>query len=197
MKGLALTILAAAMFAVTGVSSAQSMADPTNTTTTSAAQTIHGVVVTSSPTLLVVRTDAGREMSFKIDESSVLPVSSSIMPGSKINIEYHTIGTNEYHAAEVTAGLPLNTTPPVSTTPSTTLDRTDTNRTLDRTTANTTDTPRTTTSTDRTMANDMSTTRDRLPATASAWPAVFGWGFAALSGALLLRRVARSKSQTN
>jgi urease alpha subunit len=83
---------------------------------TTGSMSVSGVVVSSTPTSLVIRTDAGNEMTFVVDTSSQFPAGVAV--GNRIEVDYHTLSGGAYHAATVTR---LSTPAPVTTTTSSTL----------------------------------------------------------------------------
>src|SRR5436309_10847421 len=59
-----------------------------------------GTVVSSSSSSLVIRTEAGDQMTFNLNSQTVLP--SQLQAGAKVDVRYHDEG-GMYHAAEVQA----------------------------------------------------------------------------------------------
>ncbi len=62
-------------------------------------QSISGTVVSSTGNTLVIKTDAGDQMTFNLDAMSERP--ASLTAGSRVGIQYHTLEGGKYHAASV------------------------------------------------------------------------------------------------
>ena len=70
---------------------------------------VSGTIVSSSSDSLVVRTDAGNEMSFDLDAQSVVP--PNLTSDTRVDVAYHTMDSGTYHAAEVTPAVSSDATP--------------------------------------------------------------------------------------
>src|SRR5262245_39692924 len=64
-------------------------------------QYLTGTVVSTSSTTLVVKTDAGDQMTFDIDSQSALP--AQLQAGTKVDVGYKSDSGGKYHAMEVRA----------------------------------------------------------------------------------------------
>src|SRR5437879_2395041 len=61
--------------------------------------TITGAVVTSSGTSLTIRTDAGTQMTFKVDRTTTHP--EGLAGGNRVSVEYRTLEGGKYQATLV------------------------------------------------------------------------------------------------
>ncbi|PYQ16965.1 MAG: hypothetical protein DMF80_03000 [Acidobacteria bacterium] len=62
-------------------------------------KTVSGKVVSSTSDQLVIQTDEGRQMTFKVDTQSTVP--SALQAGNRVSVNYHELAGGNYHAASV------------------------------------------------------------------------------------------------
>jgi hypothetical protein len=139
------------------------------------AKTTSGKVVSSTPEQVVVQTDDGSQMTFKVDAQSTVP--TGLSAGSRVTVTYHELGGGMFHAASV-AAIDAGTSPTMNTKeappprPATTTTTTAPEPMPER--ATTTPTP------------------GRMPATASPLPLVGLAGLLSLTAGLGLRALRRN-----
>jgi type IV secretory pathway VirJ component len=131
-----------------------------------AEKTTSGKVVSSTPEQIVVQTDDGSQMTFKVDAQSTVP--TGMNAGSRVTVTYHELAGGMFHAARV---APTDTGTSATTPPTTT------------TTAQE-PTPESTSTT--------GSSGRRMPATASPLPLVGLAGLLSLTAGLGLRALRRS-----
>ena len=123
---------------------------------------VSGKVISSTPSTLVIETDAGEQMTFLVDSGSDIP--ATMTPGDRVNIAYSTNDVGKYHATTVTMTSARSTDRSVTYTES--------DRNADRS---------------RTAMND----DDHLPRTASPLPLIALIGALSVGAGLGLRVVTR------
>jgi hypothetical protein len=76
-----------------------------------ASTTVTGSVVSSGQQSVVIKTDAGDQMTFEVDGTSMVP--AGLVGGDKVSIEYQTLDGGKYRASKVvlsTTSMPAKTT---------------------------------------------------------------------------------------
>jgi hypothetical protein len=157
--------------AIAGVAAAQTAdkpKDPATTTALAAASTdisVSGKVVSSTSTELVINTDAGRPMTFQLDPKTHPAASFTV--GERVTVQYHSLsGGTVYQAASIALDPQAKV-------------------------AARYDDPAEPANTEPRDYEADTSTRSRLPATASVLPMIGLLGLLAVSGALVVR-MARS-----
>ena len=138
------------------------------------AKTTSGKVVSSTPEQVVVQTDDGSQMTFKVDAQSTVP--TGLSAGSRVTVTYHELAGGMFHAASV-APSDAGTSPTMNTQEAPP------------------PRPATTTTTAQEPMPERTTTTPtpgRLPATASPLPMVGLAGLLSLTAGLGLRALRRN-----
>jgi hypothetical protein len=144
------------------------------------AKTTSGKVVSSTPEQVVVQTDDGSQMTFKVDAQSTVP--TGLSAGSRVTVTYHELAGGMFHAASV-AAIDAGTSPTMNT-----------QEAPPPRPATTTTAPTTTTTAPEPMPERTTTTPTprRMPATASPLPLVGLAGLLSLTAGLGLRALRRN-----
>jgi hypothetical protein len=79
-----------------------------------AAPSVAGIVVSSSGTSFVIRTDAGTEQTFDVDTTSTVP--TGLLPGTRVTVTYFDLDTGRRHLTSVTRSDVSTDTPPATAT---------------------------------------------------------------------------------
>ena len=138
------------------------------------AKTTSGKVVSSTPGQVVVQTDDGSQMTFKVDAQSTVP--TGLSAGSRVTVTYHELAGGMFHAASV-AVSDAGTSPTMNTQEAPP------------------PRPATTTTTAQEPMPERTTTTPtpgRMPATASPLPLVGLAGLLSLTAGLGLRALRRN-----
>jgi hypothetical protein len=141
--------------------------------------TSNGVVVSTTPTAVVVRTDDGVQRTYTIDNTSIMPT-ASLRVGDRITVDYNTRTSGDYLVSRVTV-VPGTSATSTTTSPSSSYS------TTSPSTTSTTSPSYSTTST-----SNYSTTNDSYPDTAGSDTLFLLLGLAALAGAFGFRAFKRA-----
>jgi len=101
-----LTLIAIGFILVARVESVPAQSTPNESRPMSATATsstiVSGTIVSSSTTSLAIKSDAGTQLTFKLDGSTSLP--GQMNPGDRIEVEYELLPGGPLHAMRVTTG---------------------------------------------------------------------------------------------